>query len=234
MLFRSFSLVGVRPWGYIGSDRAEDPMSVTPIQHPLVQHHLRRLRDKATPPAEFRLLVHRLSILLAYEATKDLPLRNTSVETPLATCPARVLAKRIGLVPILRAGLGMVDPILNLIPDAEVWHLGFYRDEKTLKPVEYYKKLPEGGAVDVALVLDPMLATGGSAVAALEAVQTWGVGHAKLLSMIAAPEGVATVRRKFPDAQIYVCAIDERLNERGFIVPGLGDAGDRTFNAQAM
>lgn len=201
------------------------------IDQPLVQHHLYHLRNKVTPPAEFRRLVQRLSILLAYEATQDLQLRETTVQTPLAPAPARVLAQRIGLVPILRAGLGMVDPILNLIPEAEVWHLGFYRDEKTLRPVEYYKKLPAGGAVDVAFVLDPMLATGGSAIAALEAVKKWGVGQAKLLSMLAAPEGVAKVQASFPDTKIYVCAIDERLNEHGFILPGLGDAGDRTFNA---
>jgi uracil phosphoribosyltransferase len=203
------------------------------IAQPLVQHHLYHLRSKTTPPAEFRRLVQRLSILLAYEATQDLQLRDTTVETPMATAPARVLAQRIGLVPILRAGLGMVDPILNLIPEAEVWHLGFYRDEKTLRPVEYYKKLPEGGAVDMAFVLDPMLATGGSAIAALEAVQKWGVGQAKLLSMLAAPEGVAKVQARFPNTQIYVCAIDEKLNADGFIMPGLGDAGDRTFNARA-
>lgn len=201
------------------------------ISQPLVQHHLYHLRDKTTHPAEFRRLVQRLSILLAYEATQDLQLRDTTVDTPMASAPARVLAQRIGLVPILRAGLGMVDPILNLIPDAEVWHLGFYRDEKTLRPVEYYKKLRDGGAVDVAFVLDPMLATGGSAIAALEAVEKWGVGQAKLLSMLAAPEGVAKVQARFPDTSIYVCAMDEGLNEHGFIMPGLGDAGDRTFNA---
>ena len=203
------------------------------IGQPLVQHHLYHLRHKDTSPAEFRRLVQRLSILLAYEATQDLHLRDTTVQTPLATAPARVLAQRIGLVPILRAGLGMVDPTLELIPEAEVWHLGFYRDEKTLLPVEYYKKLRDGGAVDVAFVLDPMLATGGSAVAALEAVEKWGVGHAKLLCMLAAPEGIAKVRSRFPDTKIYACAVDEKLNERGFILPGLGDAGDRTFNAKA-
>lgn len=203
------------------------------IEQPLVQHHLYHLRHKDTPSAEFRRLVQRLSILLAYEATQDLTLRQTTVQTPLAEAPARVLAQRIGLVPILRAGLGMVDPILELIPEAEVWHLGFYRDEKTLRPVEYYKKLRDGGAVDVAFVLDPMLATGGSAIAALEAVRKWGVGQAKLLSMIAAPEGVAKVQERFPDTKIYICALDEKLNQNGFIMPGLGDAGDRTFNARA-
>ncbi len=203
------------------------------IQHPLVQHHLCRLRDERTPPAEFRRLVRRLSILLAYEATQHLALEQVEVKTPLATAKAQVLAQRIGLVPILRAGLGMVDPILELIPDAEVWHLGFYRDEKTLRPVEYYKKLPADSAVDIALVLDPMLATGGSAVAALDAVNGWGARTTKLLSMIAAPEGLRAVREAYPDTDIHVCSIDSHLNERGFIVPGLGDAGDRTFNAQA-
>ena len=203
------------------------------IHQPLVQHHLYRARDKDTPPAEFRRLVQRLSMLLAYEATRDLELRAATVQTPMARAPAQVLAQRIGLVPILRAGLGMVDPILELIPDAEVWHLGFYRDEHTLRPVEYYKKLPHGGAVDIAFVLDPMLATGGSATAALTAVQQWGVPQARLLTMIAAPEGVANVRSAFPDVAIYTCALDDRLNEQGYILPGLGDAGDRIFNARA-
>lgn len=207
---------------------------VVEIRHPLVQHHLCLLRDANTAPAEFRRLTHRLSILLAYEATKDLGLVPTPVETPLARAEGNKLSQRIGLIPILRAGLGMVDPILNLIPDAEVWHLGFYRDEKTLRPVEYYKKLPADSAVEVALVLDPMLATGGSAVAALDAVGTWGAKKTKLLSMIAAPEGLRAVRSAFPETQIYVCAIDDRLNEHGYIVPGLGDAGDRTFNARAV
>ncbi|HMP77635.1 MAG TPA: uracil phosphoribosyltransferase [Kiritimatiellia bacterium] len=207
---------------------------VVELRHPLVQHHLGKLRDRETPSAEFRRLVRRLSILLAYEAAKDLGLDDITVQTPLAQTAGKALAQRIGLVPILRAGLGMVDPILELIPDAEVWHLGFYRDEKTLRPVEYYKKLPHDSAVDVALVLDPMLATGGSAVAALEAVSGWGARKVKLLSMIAAPEGVRTVQQAFPETQVYVCAIDSHLNERGFIVPGLGDAGDRTFNARAV
>jgi uracil phosphoribosyltransferase len=206
---------------------------VVEIGHPLVQHHLCKLRDVSTPSAEFRRLTHRLSILLAYEATKDLDLTTTPVQTPLARTTGQTLSKRVGLVPILRAGLGMVDPILDLIPDAEVWHLGFYRDEKTLRPVEYYKKLPSDGAVDVALILDPMLATGGSAVAALEAVRGWGARRIKLLSMIAAPEGLRVVQRAYPETMIYVCAIDSHLNEHGFIVPGLGDAGDRTFNAHA-
>lgn len=208
--------------------------NVVTIDHPLVSHHLKQLRDKDTTPQDFRRLVQRLSILLTYEATKDLQLKTASIETPLCSTTGETLSQRIGLIPILRAGLGMVDPVLNLIPEAEVWHLGFYRDEQTLKPVEYYKKLPPGDAVDVALILDPMLATGGSAVAALEAIADWGVKKTKLLSMIAAPEGLATVRKAFPDTVTYVCAIDSHLNEHGYIVPGLGDAGDRIFNACAV
>ena len=204
------------------------------IEHPLVRHHLSSLRDKATPPSEFRRLMRRLSMLLAYEATKDLQLRHIGIETPLTDAEGQVLSQRIGLVPILRAGLGMVDPVLDMIPDAEVWHLGFYRDEKTLRPVEYYKKLPPGDPVDVALILDPMLATGGSAVAALDAVTQWGVPSVKLIALIAAPEGLDAVQERFPDTDIHVCAIDAQLNDHGYIVPGLGDAGDRTFNARAV
>lgn len=207
---------------------------VVTIHHPLVRHHLKQLRDKNTTPRVFRQIVHRLSVLLTYEATKDLALQEVTIETPLCPTKAEQLSQRIGIIPILRAGLGMVDPVLNLIPEAEVWHLGFYRDEQTLKPVEYYKKLPPGNAVDVALILDPMLATGGSAVAALEAIADWGVKHIKLLSMIAAPEGLEVVRQSFPDTTIYVCAVDTHLNEHGYIVPGLGDAGDRIFNAAAV
>src|SRR5436853_1519142 len=149
--------------------------SITEVSHPLVKHHLSRLRDRHTPPAEFRELVHRLAVLLAYEATKDLNLRRIELETPITPMVGQALSQRVGLVPILRAGLGMVDPILNLIPTAEVWHLGLYRDEQTARPVEYYSKLPHSEPVDVALVVDPMLATGGSAIAALAALQRWGV-----------------------------------------------------------
>lgn len=208
--------------------------NVFSIDHPLVRHHLKQLRDKDTQPQDFRRLVHRLSILLTYEATKDLAMKTASITTPLCETTGQTLSQRIGLIPILRAGLGMVDPVLNLIPEAEVWHLGFYRDEQTLKPVEYYKKLPPGNAVDVALILDPMLATGGSAIAALEAIKDWGCKEIKLLSMIAAPEGLRVVHQHFPDTKIYVCAVDSHLNEHGYIVPGLGDAGDRIFNACAV
>jgi uracil phosphoribosyltransferase len=203
---------------------------VTAVDHPLVTHHLARLRDASTPPTEFRALVQRLAVLLAYEATKDLRLTEVEVQTPLTKTTGRVLQQRIGIVPILRAGLGMVNPVLDLIPDAEVWHLGLYRDEVTAQPVEYYSKLPSAGPVEVALVLDPMLATGGSAASALAALRRWGVPTLKLLSLIAAPEGIAALEAQFPDAQVFVCAIDERLNDQKFIVPGLGDAGDRSFN----
>jgi uracil phosphoribosyltransferase len=204
--------------------------AVIEVSHPLIKHHLSRLRDKQTPPTEFRQLVHRLAVLLAYEATSDLALVPTVIETPLTRTAGQKLAQRIGLVPILRAGLGMVDPILNLIPTAEVWHLGLYRDEETARPVEYYSKLPHSEPVDVALVVDPMLATGGSAIAALASLQRWGVKQIKILSIIASRAGVDAVQGQFPTADIYVCAIDPELNDRKFIVPGLGDAGDRIFN----
>ncbi|MBU4459001.1 MAG: uracil phosphoribosyltransferase [Verrucomicrobia bacterium] len=199
------------------------------LDHPLVRHHLARLRDASTPPAEFRGAVRALSMLLAYEALRDLPMRRTSVRTPLESTAAARVRGRIGLVPILRAGLGMVDPVLGLLPEAEVWHLGVYRDETTLQPVAYYNKFPARRPVDVALVLDPMLATGGSAIAALRAVRDWGVKRVKLLAVIAAPEGLRAVRSAYPDAAVFVCARDRRLNDRGYILPGLGDAGDRQF-----
>jgi len=200
------------------------------VDHPLVRHHIARLRDVATSPTEFRLLVQRLAVLLAYEATQDLKLAEVEIQTPIERTVGHRLVERIGLVPILRAGLGMVDPILNLIPDAEVWHLGLYRDEATAQPVEYYSKLPPGRPVDMALVVDPMLATGGSAVSALETLHKWGVRQTRLLSIIAAPEGIQEVATQFPATSVYVCAVDKCLNHRHFIVPGLGDAGDRIFN----
>lgn len=206
--------------------------AVHEVAHPLIQHHLTKLRDKTTMPDEFRRQVQRLAMLLGYEATRDLHTEACEVETPLTRTVARRLSPRIGLVPILRAGLGMVDPLLNLLPQAEVWHLGMYRDEATAEPVEYYNKLPSHDAVDVALVLDPMLATGGSMIAALQALQRWGVPKLKVLSLIAAPEGISSVTAACPEAQVYVCAIDQELNARKFIVPGLGDAGDRSFNTE--
>lgn len=200
------------------------------VSHPVVQHHIARLRDVSTSPAEFRQLVHRIATLLASVATDDLQLRDTRVQTPIAETDARELSERIGLVPILRAGLGLVDPLLDLLPAAEVWHLGLFRDEATAEPVEYYRKVPESDPVDVAFVVDPMLATGGSAMLALDVMHEWGVPRTKVVALIAAPEGVAAVHSRFPETEIVVAALDECLNEQSFIVPGLGDAGDRQFN----
>lgn len=200
------------------------------VDHPLVKRHISQLRDLNTTPEAFRLLIRRLAVLLAYEATQDLQLESRRVQTPLTETEGAVLGETIGIVPILRAGLGMVDPILDLIPEAQVWHLGLYRDEATAKPVQYYSKLPETDPVDVAMVVDPMLATGGSATAALAVLERWGVRRFKLLSVLGTPEGVAHVEAAFPHAQVYLCALDPILNAQKFIVPGLGDAGDRTFN----
>lgn len=213
-----------------GTNNSVATGGVIEVNHPLVGCHLSQLRSRETCPAEFRMHVRRLATLLAYEATKDLATRPISVTTPLAVAAGSELDQRIGLIPILRAGLGMVDPILDLIPTAEVWHLGLYRDEKTARPVEYYSKLPPGRPVDVALVVDPMLATGGSALAVLDTLGRWGVKRVKLLSIIASREGIASVSRAYPAVQVYVCQIDPELNDHKFIVPGLGDAGDRIFN----
>jgi uracil phosphoribosyltransferase len=197
--------------------------------HPIVLHHLARLRDTRTPPAEFRRLVRVLAIFLAQEATADLETSPGEVTTPLGQAPTRSLADVIGIVPILRAGLGMADGILELIPEAEVWHIGLFRDEATLLPTEYYNKFPARPRVTMAMLVDPMLATGGSAVRACEILKSAGVPRLKLLSLIAAPEGIARVKEAMPDIAIHVGAVDERLNEVGFIYPGLGDAGDRQF-----
>ncbi len=197
--------------------------------HPLVQHKLTLLRRTVTEPKKFRELVHELAQFLFYEATTDLPLRELTIETPLAQMSGRLVGAQLGLVPILRAGLGMVDPILDLIPTAHVWHLGLYRDHTTLEPVTYYNKLPPEAEVDVCLVLDPMLATGGSAIAAVDILKRWGAQQIKFLGLIAAPEGVRALSTAHPDVPIHLAAIDERLNEKGYIVPGLGDAGDRQF-----
>ncbi len=203
------------------------------VEHPLIKRHIAQLRDVETQPEEFRLVLRRLAVLLAYEATQDLLLEPITVRTPLAETTGERLSQRIGIVPILRAGLGMVDPVIDLIPEAQVWHLGLYRDEATAQPVEYYSKLPDDRPVDVALIVDPMLATGGSALAALSVLRRWGVRHLKLLSVIAARDGIERVLNEAPETQIYVCGIDAELNDRKFIVPGLGDAGDRTFNTLA-
>ena len=197
--------------------------------HPLVQHKLTRLRDKETKPKKFRELVRELGALLTYEATADLTLRPVSVETPMAVTNGEDLKEKIGLVPILRSGLGMVEGVWELMPSAEVWHIGLYRDEQTLKPVAYYNRLPVAPTVSLCLILDPMLATGGSAVATVNILKDWGVEKIKFVGLIAAPEGIERLHNTHPDVPIHLAAIDERLNENGFIVPGLGDAGDRQF-----
>lgn len=202
---------------------------VFPSSHPVVHHKIAALRSTATRPAEFRSLVRSLATLIAQEATADLATREAPVTTPLGPTTGRVLAETIGIVPILRAGLGMADGVLDLLPDAEVWHVGLFRDEHTLRPTEYYNKLPSPCRVTLALVVDPMLATGGSAVRTCEVLQSVGIPRLKLLALIAAPEGVERLSRAMPDVPIHVGAIDERLNEVGFIYPGLGDAGDRQF-----
>jgi uracil phosphoribosyltransferase len=197
--------------------------------HPLLKHHLAALRDKTTPPPMFRALVCHLSQLLFYEAARDLRLTDITVETPLARCEAQAMVDRVGLVPVLRAGLGMADAMLGLLPEASVWHLGLYRDHTTLKPVTYYNKLPATHGLDVGFVLDPMLATGGSAIEAIRILKRAGVPRVKFVGLIAAPEGVAAVQDAHPDVPLYLAAVDDRLNEIGYIVPGLGDAGDRQF-----
>lgn len=197
--------------------------------HPLVVHKLTRLRDKQTDPKKFRELIREISGLLAYEATQDLQVTSRMVETPLQSMQGFELTDRIGLVPILRAGLGMVEGVWELIPNAEVWHIGLYRDERTLKPVEYYNKLPVLPRVSVCLILDPMLATGGSATATVDVLKRWGVQRIKFVGILAAPEGIALMQAHHPEVPIYLAGIDERLNEHGYILPGLGDAGDRQF-----
>ena len=197
--------------------------------HPLIRQKLAALRSTATRPAEFRALVRGLASLLAYEACKDLPMKPVQVTTPLGPCGSHLLADRVGIVPILRAGLGMAEGVLDLIPDAQVWHIGLFRDEQTLRPTEYYNKLPSPVHFDVALVVDPMLATGGSAIRTCEILRKAGVRRLKLLALIAAPEGIAKLSEAIPDMPIHVGVIDDHLNEVGFIYPGLGDAGDRQF-----
>jgi uracil phosphoribosyltransferase len=201
-------------------------------KHPLVRHKLTFLRQTDTGVRRFQELVWELSTLLAYEALADLALTKTSVTTPLDEAAGHVLAARVALVPILRAGLGMVDPIWNLIPDAQVGHIGLYRDEATLQPVEYYCKLPQASQVDVCLLLDPMLATGGSTTAACNILKGHGIQRIKFVGLIAAPEGIAQVHSVHPDIDIHVAVVDCCLNDRGYIVPGLGDAGDRLFGTK--
>jgi uracil phosphoribosyltransferase len=203
--------------------------NIFPSSHPLVAHKLTKLRDKNTKPKKFRELIREISALLAYEVTQDLALEDVSIDTPLATTEGNALVEKIGLIPILRAGLGMVEGLWELMPSAEVWHIGLYRDESTLMPVEYYNKLPIEPTVSVCLILDPMLATGGSAVATIDILKQWGVGMIKFVGLIAAPEGIAKLHEHHPDVPIHIGAIDDHLNEMGYIIPGLGDAGDRQY-----
>ncbi len=197
--------------------------------NPLVRHKVAVLRDRDTGPAIFRRMVRDLSQLLLAEAAGDLRLETGTVRTPLAECPAERIVDRVGLVPILRAGLGMAEALLEWLPEAEVWHLGLYRDHQTLRPVTYYNKLPVRPALDFALVLDPMLATGGSAVAAIDLIKGAGIRRIHLLGLLAAPEGLGALREAHPDVPVTLAALDSHLDEDKYIVPGLGDAGDRQF-----
>jgi len=203
--------------------------NVFPSKHPLVAHKLALLRQKDTEPKKFRELIREMAALLVYEATADLLTNPITVETPLARTVGIELREKIGLVPILRAGLGMVEGVWGLMPTAEVWHIGLYRDQRTLKPVEYYNKLPVEPTVSVCLILDPMLATGGSAVATVEVLKRWGVKKIKFVGIIGAPEGIVLMQSHHPEVPIHLAAVDDHLNEHGYILPGLGDAGDRQF-----
>ena len=203
------------------------------VEHPLLQHKLSILRNKQTGTKEFRDLVGEIATLLCYEATRDLPLEEVEIETPITMAKTKVLAgRKLALVPILRAGMGMLDGMLTLLPAAKVGFIGLYRDEETLQPVEYFCKLPQDIAERDVLVLDPMLATGGSAIAAIQMLKNRGVKNIRFMCIIAAPEGVKKLQEAHPDVEVYIGALDEKLNEHGYIVPGLGDAGDRIFGTK--
>ena len=203
------------------------------VDHPLVQHKLCILRDENTGVKDFREVVSEIATLMCYEATRDLPLEDVEIKTPITLAKFKTLTgKKLAIVPILRAGLGMVDGILTLIPSAKVGHIGLYRDPETLEPVEYYCKMPTDIAERDVIILDPMLATGGSASAAIQFIKNYDVKHIKLMNIIAAPEGIDKIRREHPDVEIYCAAVDEKLNDHGYIVPGLGDAGDRIFGTK--
>ncbi|MHC1770534.1 MAG: uracil phosphoribosyltransferase [Flexilinea sp.] len=203
--------------------------NITITNHPLIEHKLSILRDVNTDPTVFRHLVSELGALLCYEATRDLPVKPVEVQTPLTTMTAYEMQESIALIPILRAGLGMVEGIWSLIPNAHVFHIGFYRNEQTLEPVEYYNKLPKNHPFNTCLILDPMLATGGSAIATTGIIKHWGAKKIKFVGLIGAPEGIKALQECHPDVDIHLAAIDDHLNEKGYIVPGLGDAGDRQF-----
>ena len=208
---------------------------VTVFDHPLIQHKLSVMREKDTSSKEFRELVSEIAQLMCYEVTRDLPLEEVEIETPVAKAKVkRIAGKKLAVVPILRAGLGMVDGMLNMIPNAKVGHIGLYRDPETLEPVKYYCKMPTDVAERDIIIVDPMLATGGSAVAAITFMKEYGCSHIKLMCLIGAPEGVEKVQESHPDVDIYIAALDEKLNEHGYIVPGLGDAGDRIFGTKYL
>lgn len=203
------------------------------FDHPLIQHKISLLRDKNTGTKEFRELASEIAMLMGYEVTRNMPLKEVEIETPVGMAKAKIISgKKLGIVPILRAGLGMVDGMLNLIPMAKVGHIGLYRDPETLEPVEYYCKLPVDATEREIVVLDPMLATGGSASAAIKFIKDRGVTSIKLMCLIASKVGIARLNREHPDVEIYCAAVDEELNDHGYIVPGLGDAGDRLFGTK--
>lgn len=203
------------------------------FDHPLIQHKISLLRDKNTSTKEFRELVSEIAMLMGYEVTRSMPLKEVEIETPVAVAKTKIISgKKLGIVPILRAGLGMVDGMLNLVPMAKVGHIGLYRDPETLEPVEYYCKLPIDAAEREIVVLDPMLATGGSASAAIQFIKDRGVTSIKLMCLIAAKAGIARINKDHPDVEVYCAAVDEKLNDHGYIVPGLGDAGDRLFGTK--
>lgn len=208
-------------------------MNLHVLDHPLIQHKLTLLRNKDTSTKDFRELVSEISTLMCFEATRDLPTEEIEVETPITTCTSKIIAgKKLALVPILRAGLGMVDGMLQLIPGAKVAHIGMYRDPDTLKPVYYYCKMPPDIEERDVIILDPMLATGGTAVAAVDRVKSFNVRSIKFLCLLAAPEGLEVMDKHHPDVEVYTCSVDERLNDHAYIVPGLGDAGDRIFGTK--
>lgn len=205
-------------------------LNVHVIDHPLIQHKLTLMREESTGTKDFRELLEEIAMLMAYEITRDFPLQDVEIQTPVAKCKSKVLAgKKVGVVPILRAGLGMLNGVVNMIPAARVGHVGLYRDPKTLKPVEYYCKLPSDVSERTLIVVDPMLATGGSSAAALTLLKEKGAKSIVLMCLVAAPEGIKLVNEEHPDVEIYVASVDEKLDDHGYIVPGLGDAGDRIF-----
>ena len=208
-------------------------VKVNILDHPLIQHKLTQIRQKDTSTTQFRQMINEIGGLMVYEITRDLPLEQIEIETPVAKTKANVIAgKKMVVVPILRAGLGMVDGILQMIPSARIGHIGIFRDEETLQPVEYFAKFPDGLDQRDIFIVDPMLATGGSAIAAINSIKQRGAKNIKLVCLVGAPEGVKAINEAHPDVTVYLASLDEKLNEKGYIVPGLGDAGDRIFGTK--